>query len=76
MNGKTSTRVISCTADNVKEMAAVVKSWPELHNLVKSLQEQNLFPGLRGLRITLSGPKSFTAQGLGAVHSLNASKTE
>ena len=74
MDCKTTTRVIRCTPDNVKEMNAVVKNCPALHDLVKSLQDQNLFPGLRALKITLTGPASFTAQGLAAIQQINAPK--
>jgi hypothetical protein len=48
------------------------KSWPELHALVQSLQAQDLFPGLRGLSATLSGPPDVLAQGLAAILPQNA----
>ena len=67
-------KVIRCTPDNAREMAAAVKAWPELHDLVKVLQAQDLFPGLRSLRITITGDEQLLAQGLGAVKTINASK--
>lgn len=60
-------RVITCTADNVAQVRAVVQHWPKLHVLVKSLQAGGCFPGLRGLQFTLTGPASFTEQGLAAL---------
>lgn len=69
-------RVITCKPENQRDMAAAVKAWPELHSLVKGLQAQGTFPGLRGLRIKLTGSKEFVAQGLGAIGQINASKAE
>lgn len=60
-------------------MQQVVKAWPELHALVQELQAQNLFPGLRGLRMRLTGSEQHTAKGLGALLPENApeaAKTE
>ena len=68
-------RLITCTKENHREMAAAVKAWPELHELVQRLQAQDLFPGLRALRITLTGSEAFTTQGLGAIAAINATKT-
>lgn len=65
-------RTIRCTADNAAQFQALVKSWPELLGLVQSLQAQALFPGLRGLTVTLSGPPDVLAQGLGAILPQNA----
>ena len=70
------TRTIRCTPDNAREMQQVVKNWPELHALVQSLQAQDLFPGLRGLSITLTGPESFVSGGLGALTAENGSKRD
>ena len=70
------TRTIRCTPDNAREMQAMVKKWPDLHRLVQHLQAQDLFPGLRGLSVTLNGPESFVAGGIGAVNALNASKRD
>lgn len=69
-------KLITCVPSNQREMAAAVKAWPELHALVKDLQAQDLFPGLRSLRITLTGSEDFVAQGLGAVAAINASKAK
>ena len=66
------TRTIACTADNAAQFQQLVKSWPELHALVQSLQAQDLFPGLRGLSATLSGPPDVLAQGLAAILPQNA----
>jgi len=60
-------KVIRCTPENAAEMRDLVKRWPELHDLVQSLQAQGLFPGLRGLQITLTGEKEWVERGLGAV---------
>lgn len=70
------TRTIRCTPENAPEMQRMVKNWPELHALVQHLQAQDLFPGLRGLSVTLTGPESFVAKGLGAVDQLNAPKRD
>ena len=65
-------KTIRCTADNAAQMQRVVKAWPELHALVQSLQAQGVFPGLRGLSATLSGPPDVLAQGLAAILPKNA----
>jgi len=69
-------RTIRCTPDNAFEMQQAVKNWPELHALVQHLQAQDLFPGLRGLQITLTGSESFVGKGLGALTADNASKRD
>lgn len=69
-------RLITCTPANQREMAAAVKAWPELHALVQSLQSQGMFPGLRALRITVTGSEAIVAQGLGAIAAINASKAQ
>lgn len=74
MNGKKQTALIRCTPENAKKFQEVVKSWPELHDLVKSLQDQNLFPGLRAMQITLTGDEKTLAKGLDALIEENASK--
>lgn len=61
------TRTIACTPANAAHMQQVVKHWPELHSLVQDLQEQDLFPGLRGLRVTLTGAPEQVALGLDAL---------
>ena len=65
-------RTIRCTADNAAQFQQLVKNWPELLGLVQSLQAQALFPGLRALSVTLSGPPDVLAQGLGAILPQNA----
>lgn len=65
-------KTIRCTPDNAAQMQRVVKAWPELHALVQSLQAQELFPGLRGLSITLTGDDAHLAGGLGALLPENA----
>jgi hypothetical protein len=60
-------RTIACTPENAAQMQAFVKSQPVLLNVVKSLQRQGIFPGLRGLSITLTGSPEFIQQGLDAL---------
>lgn len=69
-------RTIHCTPENAAQMQQVVKNWPELHALVKSLQDQNLFPGLRNMQITIFGSAEHCAKGLGALLPENASKPD
>ena len=79
MDGKKQTALIRCTPENAKKFQEVVKSWPELHDLVKSLQEQDLFPGLRAMQITLTGDEKELSKGLDALIEKSAStapKTE
>ena len=76
MEEKTRTRTIRCTPDNALEMQQMVKQWPELHALVQNLQEQGVFPGLRGLSVTLTGPELFLSKGVAAVNDLNAPKRD
>lgn len=64
-------RVITCTQDNAAQMQRVVKNWPQLHSLVKGLQEQGVFPGLRSLQITLTGDAHAVAKGLDALEGEN-----
>ena len=71
-NGTNATRTIACTPANAADFQRLVKSWPELHALVQSLQAQGVFPGLRGLSATLSGPPDVLAQGLAAILPQNA----
>lgn len=61
------TKTIRCTPDNAAQMQQIVKHWPDLHNLVNQLQAQNLFPGLRNLQITLTGPQDHLDKGLAAL---------
>ena len=70
--GTNATRTIACTPANAADFQRLVKSWPELHTLVQSLQAQDLFPGLRSLSVTLSGPPDALAHGLAAILPKNA----
>jgi len=72
MDRKKQTALIRCTPENAKKFQEVVKTWPQLHDLVKSLQEQNLFPGLRDMQITLTGDDETIAKGLDALIEKNA----
>jgi hypothetical protein len=72
--GASRSRTILCTPENAAQMQQVVKAWPELHQLVQELQAQEMFPGLRGLRITLTGDAEHCAKGLGALLPENASQ--
>lgn len=66
------TRRISVTQDNAADARAMVRRWPALDSLVQSLQAQGLFPGLRAMQITLTGPEEWAARGLHAVMAQNA----
>ena len=61
-------KIIKCTAENAAEMQKVVKALPELHALVKDLQAHKLFPGLRGLQITITGTQEVVAKGLAGIY--------
>ena len=74
MMEETRSKTIRCTPDNAVEMQRMVKQWPELHALVQDLQAQGLFPGLRGLSVTLTGSAAFVAGGVDAVNQINATK--
>lgn len=65
-------KTIVCTEENAAEFQKVVRAWPELHALVQGLQADNLFPGLRAMRITLTGSAEQRAQGLAALLPENA----
>ena len=67
-------KVIRCTPDNAAAMQQAVKAWPELHALVQDLQAQDLFPGLRGLQITVTGSAALVGKGLAAVAEINAAR--
>lgn len=73
MAASTSSLVIRCTEANAGEFLALVRRWPELKALVRELQDHDLFPGLRGLQVTLTGSPDFIAQGLGAIQPENVS---
>lgn len=59
-------QTIRCTADNAAQFQKMVKNDPELLALVQSLQAQDLFPGLRCMSLTLTGPADQRALGLNA----------
>lgn len=72
MAGEVISKVIRCTEANAAEFAALVNGWPELKALVRSLRADDLFPGLRGLQVTLTGAPEWVAKGLAAVGDQNA----
>ena len=72
MTEKQAKAVIRCTPENAAEVRDLVKRWPELDSLVRGLQAQGMFPGLRGLQITLTGREEWVGKGLGAVMAQNA----
>lgn len=59
-------RTIRCTEENQAQFRALVKKCDQLHDLVKGLQAQGVFPGLRGMSITVTGDEQELAKGLGA----------
>ena len=65
-NAKTMAQTIRCTEANQDEFRALVKSCDQLSGLVKGLQAQGVFPGLRGMSITVTGDERELAKGLGA----------
>ena len=65
-------RVIRCTPDNAPEFRDLVKRWPELNDLVRSLQAQGLFPGLRAMQIRLTGREEWVGKGVAAIQAENA----
>lgn len=65
---------IPCTPDNAAEFRALVKAWPQLGTLVTGLQAQGLFPGLRGMRASLTGSFAEQGQGVGALAQAIASQ--
>lgn len=67
------TALIRCTPENAGEMRDLVQRWPELNALVRSLQAQGLFPGLRALQIRLTGDEKQVAKGLPGVMAENPS---
>ncbi|MDM0003904.1 hypothetical protein QTI51_04025 [Variovorax sp. J22G73] len=73
MDGKIISRVIRCTESNAAEFLGLVNGWPELRALVRALRaEPDLFPGLRGMQITLTGTPEWVAKGMGAINEENA----
>lgn len=59
-------QTIRCTAQNAAEFQRMVKTDPALLALVQQLQAQDLFPGLRSISLTLTGPAEQRALGVGA----------
>lgn len=59
-------QTIRCTAQNAPEFQQMVKNDPALLALVQQLQAQDLFPGLRGFSLTLTGHAEQRALGVGA----------
>jgi hypothetical protein len=72
MDGEVTTRVIRCTESNAGAFRGLVAGWPELKALVLDLQAQDLFPGLRGMHVTLAGAPAWVAKGLAAIGQQNA----
>ncbi|MBB3642597.1 hypothetical protein [Variovorax atrisoli] len=67
-------RVIRCNESNAPEFLAMVNRWPELKALVRSLRDAGLFPGLRGLQVTLTGTHAGVSEGLASVGGDGGSK--
>lgn len=65
-------KTIVCTPENAPEFRALARRWPELGQLIDSLKAQDLFPGLRAARITLTGDENELAKGLAGVCAENA----
>lgn len=65
--GETTSKTIRCTEANAAEFQALVRRWPDLQGLVRALQAQDLFPGLRAMQVTLTGSAAWVAQGLAVV---------
>lgn len=76
MNGVMLTKTVRCTEENAAEVQALVKQDPELLALVKQLQQQGLFPGLRAMSFTFTGDEQTLAKGLGAWPQKNGSKAQ
>lgn len=74
-NAKTMSRTIRCTEANQDEFRVLVKECDQLHSLVKGLQAQGVFPGLRGMSITVTGDEQELAKGLGAWVPFKAEKS-
>lgn len=72
MTEKNTKAVIRCTPENAADMRDLVKRWPQLDTLVRGLQAQGMFPGLRSLQITLTGDEKQVAKGLAGVMPENA----
>jgi hypothetical protein len=68
------TQTIRCTPENLAEFRQTVKGWRELHQIVDELIANDLFGGLRGVQITLTGDKSTVDKGLAGVREITAQK--
>lgn len=67
-------KVIVCTPENAPEFRALASRWPELGQLIDQLKAQDMFPGLRAARITISGDSEQVGKGLAGVCAENAPK--
>jgi len=67
MDGEVISKVIRCTAANAAAFEAMVNGWPELKALVRRLRADDLFPGLRGMQVTLTGSPAWVGKGLAAI---------
>jgi hypothetical protein len=65
-------RTIRCTEANARAFQDLVKSDAQLLDLVQQLKAQDMFPGLRAMRITITGDDETLAKGLGAWPAENA----
>lgn len=61
---KMESRVFACTPENLDEVRQLVREWPELAGLIDALRAQGLFPGLRGLQIRATAPRSCLDMGV------------
>jgi hypothetical protein len=59
-------RTIRCTEANARDFQRLVKADAGLVSLVADLQRQGVFPGLRGMSVTLTGTPEHVARGLDA----------
>lgn len=69
-------KTIVCTPENAPEFRALARRWPELGQLIDALKAQDLFPGLRAARITLTGDEKQIAKGLAGVCAENAPEAQ
>ena len=58
---------IAATPENAPAMRAIVRAWPQLEGLVRGLQAQGCFPGLRALSIAVDAPPGAFSGDLGAL---------
>ncbi|WP_445287684.1 hypothetical protein [Variovorax atrisoli] len=74
--GENVERVIRCNESNAPEFLAMVNRWPDLKALVRTLREADLFPGLRGMQVTLTGTPAWVSEGLASVGADGGSEKE